>query len=217
MNRLYFFNPENDINLSYGHDTPRLTPLVNALHRDGSMLPFWYSNEGDQILASDINQQWMDKIAIDFGIEPSLYTSDTDLEASPWGWSVQTARYLRSLGLKTPSDTNIDHWRDISHRRSTIYIAKRIGLDEKYIPIEANSISEIQRFIELHGDAYIKAPWSSSGRGIIHTSALNRNDIAFVQSVIRRQGSVMVEPAYTRSQDFAMLFYSEKGYVRHMG
>ncbi len=217
MNRLYFFNPENDINLSYGHDTPRLSPLVNALRRDGSLLPLWYSNKGDQILSYDNDKPWIDKIATDFGIEPSLYTSGTELEATPWGWSIQTGRYLRSLGLKTPSDIDIDHWRNLSHRRATIYLAQHLCLDENLIPTETSDLSEIQHFIDIHGDAYIKAPWSSSGRGILHTSALGRNDIAFIKSIIKRQGSVMLEPAHEGIQDFAMLFYSADGHITHMG
>ena len=51
MKKVYLFNPENDIALGYGKNTFSLSPTVQALCRDGAVLPVWYCDRDDSIVA----------------------------------------------------------------------------------------------------------------------------------------------------------------------
>ena len=64
-----------------------------------------------------------------------------------------------------------------------------------------------------------KAPWSGSGRGIrpVPEGVLGERDLAWVQSILCRQGGVEVEPFYAKVQDMAMEFWVEGGRVRYEG
>jgi hypothetical protein len=75
------------------------------------------------------------------------------------------------------------------------------------MPVEARSLAEVEAAVGEWGEAYVKSPWSSSGRGVFPTT---RETLAVsadrIQGIIKRQGSVMVEPLLPKLQDFAMLF-----------
>ena len=65
----------------------------------------------------------------------------------------------------------------------------------------------------------VKAPWSSSGRGVRFMEGdMNIYDNGWVRHVIEKQGSVMVEPYYNKVKDFGMEFVSDgKGIVSYVG
>jgi hypothetical protein len=75
------------------------------------------------------------------------------------------------------------------------------------LPVEARSLAEVEAAVGEWGEAYVKSPWSSSGRGVFPTT---RETLAVsadrIQGIIKRQGSVMVEPLLPKLQDFAILF-----------
>ena len=67
----------------------------------------------------------------------------------------------------------------------------------------------------------MKAPWSSSGRGL-RFSSLDRTPLSihmgWLCNLLKSQGSVMVEPFYHKVKDFGMEFYAdEKGNVNYLG
>lgn len=68
---------------------------------------------------------------------------------------------------------------------------------------EAALLQQLARWPE----AVLKAPWSSSGRGVRMVSApLHSSVLQWALGVMRRQGSLMVEPLYHKVADFGMEF-----------
>ena len=65
----------------------------------------------------------------------------------------------------------------------------------------------------------MKAPWSSSGRGVRFIDGeINDYQLRWIQNIIDKQGSVIVEPYYHKVRDFGMEFESDgKGCVRYLG
>ena len=65
----------------------------------------------------------------------------------------------------------------------------------------------------------MKAPWSSSGRGVrFIDGTMNIYDSGWLRHVIEKQGSVMVEPYYNKVKDFGMEFFSDgRGAVSYVG
>ena len=66
--KLHLFNPENDLALGLGcrHYTP--PPHAAAIHRAGALLPMWWANEDDLVLApAELNEE-ADMLARQFGL-----------------------------------------------------------------------------------------------------------------------------------------------------
>jgi hypothetical protein len=71
-----------------------------------------------------------------------------------------------------------------------------------------DSLGEVSRFFAHHKRIVIKAPHSSSGRGIIMLSnpELNRSNHDWIQRAIRQSGYVMAEPFLDVVAEFSMQF-----------
>lgn len=67
-------------------------------------------------------------------------------------------------------------------------------------------------------EAVLKAPWSSSGRGVRMVSApLHSSVLQWALGVMRRQGSLMVEPLYHKVADFGMEFSANAEGFTYLG
>lgn len=228
MSRAYLFNPANDIALI--RDTPVFTPGANALRlqRDGAILPLWMASAGDCVIAPDTDRRWLDTVR-------DLYDLPGDVcatvpghitEGAPWGWSRNAVRLLTDAGMTRellPDDTVLARRRALSHRRTAIRInaalAEQLAMPLPPPAIEAFDTDTVFKAVAGYGgDAVIKAPYSSSGRGIIDTRTCRQSQLAaMLPGLLRRQGSVTVEHALDRIEDFAMLFEMRGGVARLCG
>lgn len=226
MPHLHLFFPENDLALAA--DTARYTapPIVVKLRRAGATLPLWYGKPGDFVMTEGINAQWFDRIKSTFrlSIDPfSQYSSD--MTPAPWGWSIASRRFFEINGVPAsvlPIDQSLSEIRQLSHRRTAARIATLIQetIPTALAPVahECSSVNEVRDIVTRLGRAVIKLPWSSSGRGVIPVEAKDFDkQEKSVEGMIRRQGSVMVEPFYDKKLDFAALFELYDGHCCFSG
>ncbi len=235
MARVLLFNPENDVRLGEmpGRTPRKLTQNVIALGCDGALLPLWWADEEDYILVRNIPVCRHESVRLQaeemkrkFGLCGSVIFEGekvcTDSIGMPWGWSYDSAAMLTAVGAECPSEAEIQNIRQLSHRRTASVIAKKLATMLPFaIPspaVECGCIEKVDDFVEQHGEAYVKTPWSSSGRGVIRLSGRpGDRERQLIVSAIRRQGSVMCEQALCGLQDFAMLFYAEGGRAEYRG
>lgn len=234
MRRVFLFNPENDIALGSG--LPRFTPPHQAalLHRAGSMLPFWLGAGEDSVVVANADlreaEVWRDELRARHGIAGPSPVADLraigEARLSPWGWSLDAVSQFERLGIDrawmAAMEETIGMRRGLSHRRSSLEflrIWRQRGNRLPYaMPLEAKSVTEVEELVGEWGTAFVKSPWSSSGRGVFPVSLSTLAvSLPRVEGVIRRQGSVMVEPELPRLQDFAMLFDYAGGEARFKG
>lgn len=79
---------------------------------------------------------------------------------------------------------------------------------------EAALLQQLARLPE----AVLKAPWSSSGRGVRMVSApVHSSVLQWALGVMRRQGSLMVEPLYHKVADFGMEFSANAEGFTYLG
>lgn len=225
MENLWLFNPENDLALASGkrHFTPPKGAL--AVSRGGELLPLWWAEHGDAVLAGDGAVRHAERLREQFALPAEVVElrSEGVLKGMPWGWSHDAVRRLTDGGADRrlmPSDEMIDAHRMLSHRRTARRLLAALGEPEELLPVEAFSSAEAREAIACFGgDAYIKQPWSGSGRGVFRTQRLPQALIdRYLEGFIRSQGSVIVEKTRNRTGDFAMLFQaSESGCVNFAG
>lgn len=219
----HFFNPENDLALAVG-PKPYTPPKAAVVLREAcSGLPLWWAAEGDAVLVNDeVAAERAMRLKQRYGLEGEIVTAVPEgSRPDPWGWSAYTRRLLGSRGAQEslmPDDTTLERMRQLSHRRTAVAIHRILGTDTHMVPVEADSAALALDAVGRFGRAVIKLPWSSSGRGILYSVTMPRDVLSRqIEGMIRRQGSVTIEPMFDRISDFAALFYIRDSRAEYRG
>ena len=131
----------------------------------------------------------------------------------PWGWDKALKFQLKKSGVDDvllPSDEQLNDIRNLSHRRTSAKLLPMLRqegtIGESF---ECVTDLEIEELLRQYGRLVIKAPWSSSGRGLRFLDS-ERAPLSmhagWIKNVLAAQGSVMAEPFYNKAKDFGMEF-----------
>lgn len=236
---LHIFNPEHDIALAANLENFTAPHAGRQLRHDLGFLPAIWANEGDTVLVDDIEtaQTSLQRFAIAAKKRLGLTlkkeakwlsgkTTVTGIDAvNPWGWDAALRARLRRLGIADgimPDDEQLRQIRLLSHRRTAVQLMERLrddSLDATICesPAECRTTEEVEHALARHENNVVKAPWSSSGRGLrfvgssLHTETqaqgeTDRSLQGWLRNVLERQGNVMVEPYYNKVKDLGMEF-----------
>ena len=200
--KLLIFNPENDMALASG--SPGYTPPANirVYRRQHWDLPKQWASPDDIVWdgTSTLSHLFLDR--------------DNFPEICPWGWSPALVHELELAGVPRqymPSNEYLAQLRLLSSRTTTVTLQQSLGIEAAV----CHNISEIEHYIQLWQSVVMKSPWSSSGKGLMHTD--NPNWKGWVQRILRLQGSVVVERMVDKQQDFAMEFWLSDTEAKFMG
>ncbi len=204
---------------------------------DLACLPLWYADRRDLVYTPEpIEPEFIRKLPFNTEILPSLfgakdfYRTTEVYKANPWGISPSALRIFKQIKDEGRLNLIIPEWdekyRILTGRQTTIRCHQQIK--ELYPDLEIPDTPLIfKRGIDLEKHlakttlpVVLKAPYSSSGRGIVwitnpSLSALERNWIA---GILKRQGFISLEKGLEKTLDFAMEFYSDgNGGIRYEG
>lgn len=237
MATLHHFNPETDYALASNSACYNPPVPIKAMKLSLSLLPALYASEGDAILLpqeSELlinrNMPFGDLVAIK-GLRivtpanaAEYVDSHPGTRIRPWGWNPTLIRWLESLKVNPdllPDKEEMSSLRGLSHRRLTMPFLMNmaeIRNPEIEIPHEFSDPEEALDFWKQQQTVYFKAPWSSSGRGLMFTKGMERRHIEpWLKGIIRTQGSVMGEKAYSRILDFASEWECAGGSAAFLG
>ncbi len=240
MISIFFFNPETDIVL--GLDSDNYTPNKNiALFRKQlSLLPALYGKQGDIIAVRNdqhyeslhslpffdiAEEKGMAVVRIadlnEFGKDNFASFSDSVI-FDPWGWNKEVLKLMKRHNvyyLSHVSSKDIDNLRRLSNRKQTINFFNFIGRDCAFSsPVYMENEMEVRDFISLNPSFCFKAPWSSSGRGIVFSRNTSKEKIfKWAQGILKSQGGIMAENYYNRSIDFASEWNISNGKTYYCG
>ena len=138
----------------------------------------------------------------------------------PWGWDLSLKGELERIGMPEivmPGDAILNKVRALSSRQWT---AEHLQSGVQFV----QTVTDVKSLVREWGKAVIKAPWSSSGRGVRFVSADEFREGSdypsferWVGNIIYRQGGVTVEPYYNKVMDFGMEFEMVDGNVLYRG
>lgn len=216
MSRLLVFNPEHDYALSSREGFYVAKARIRKLASERDLLPLLWCDEADYILRAD------DRIVRTCRPEEECNLEEVIKEVrliEPWGWDKTLCNRLLNIGFDEallPADEKLEAIKRLSHRRLTIDLNKFLRNDD--LPEEFFSVDDALEFFKENPDCFFKAPWSSSGRGVISTSTMKNKMVGeWIHGVIRRQGSVMGERNHPKALDFASLWICKNGEVEFRG
>ncbi|MBR5688177.1 MAG: hypothetical protein IKX36_09480 [Prevotella sp.] len=235
--QLHIFNPEHDLALAAGRVHFNAPAAAVKLRDALCFLPAFWADNGDWVLVDDVC--WAEEKAAPFSqwladvrwVTPAILSkllkegAVGNIIPNPWGWDVTVRDELRKMRVPEevlPDDDCLEKIRQLSGRIHT-YGALRVmntdltGVIGEVLPV--NHVEEIKEKLSLWRKIVMKAPWSSSGRGVMFVDgSLSDSLISWAQHVIDRQGYLMVEKFLDKQQDFAMEFYaSENGMTEYVG
>jgi len=229
MSVLCIFNPEHDLALAANLGNFTAPHAGRLLRADLGYLPAIWAGEEEYVLVDDIDyakktySRLMHKPFRRF-VEPQQLDGLHIDAIEPWGWDAALCAYLLRRGIDAsvmPANSQLSVIRELSHRRQAMQLLDKLQIAGT--TGKAWEINSIEAFNELMQQqdykAVVKAPWSSSGRGIRFVQApLSENLSKWVERLLARQGSVMVEPYYRKIKDFGMEFISDgQGHVSYVG
>lgn len=207
--------------LADGHAGYTPPAQIQQMRRELWWLPGWWASDDDIV----------------WNGEDRLNLSD-DTRILPWGWSPALRHQLKQAGVQEsllPTEERIEHIRQLSHRQTAITLLQEL---REQLPLEGHiagesmlchNMNEVEETVAQYGDAMLKSPWSSSGRGVksISNSLLEGKDSshreswegsAWVHHVLKTQGSIVVERLLHKLTDFALEFWLDgKGGVEYRG
>lgn len=231
--RLFIFNPETDYALAAGSPNYNPPRIVMELRKRMAQIQKAVANPGDMILLLDKpthpteeEKQFSVTLpeAAEYISHRRLNTGETPV-ITPWGWNQALRQTLLNYGISPEflkSTEEIDSLRMLSHRRNTIPMTNglidRLELPGVAPPLEIKDVEDAIAECNRHPLVFVKAPWSSSGRGVITSAMFSEIKLReWISGCIRRQGSVMIERGYRRNGDFATEWWIEDGRAQFLG
>ncbi|NDW09154.1 hypothetical protein [Dysgonomonas sp. 520] len=235
---IHFFNP--------GHETAVLNESqyymapanVVAMQQELALLPAWYASDSDWVFVwNEDDKRYCDSIFNLFDRKINVF-SEKDIplyhhelkcqEVILWGVSPQAIFFWEQLSEKYSLDLNIPKWdrnyRHLCSRNFANLILKEIiektGGDNFIIPRFVSSLSEVENILSSeHGRFLAKAPYSSSGRGLLWLPEieLTRTERQILTGMLKKQGEVSIEPVLNKKMDFAMEFMVTENVVNFEG
>lgn len=227
MATLYVFNPEHDLALA-ANLRNFTSPLAGRqLRAELGWLPALWASASDYILVNDVAtamSSWEhERDRLGFADAPRQFVAKTVLsrlpidQVDPWGWDLAIKYELMRCGIDAgllPSDDALAAIRLLSHRRTAVQLLQQL----QGPGLVGQSFEQFDAELPPY-PCVIKAPWSSSGRGVrFFDGQCQTADVRWVEHVIEQQGSVIVEPYYNKVKDFGMEFYAHAdGRVTYLG
>ena len=247
---LHIFNPEHDIALAANLSNFTAPHAGRQLRNDLGFLPALWAQEGDRVLVQHEESALkayrrvchrLVKLGVslitnyEFQI-PKFTTHSSEFvirnseltNIQPWGWDRAIRRELERNGVPAsllPTAEQIEQIRQLSHRRTSAQLLPQLQMEGTVgEAFECTTIEQVEELHRRYGRLVLKAPWSSSGRGVRFCDAERLNEKGemknekWARNVIASQGSIMAEPYYNKVRDFGMEFEADaEGHIRYLG
>jgi hypothetical protein len=229
---IYYFNPTCELAVANGSFSYQPPFLLQEMERDLSTLPFAFCNENDFILTENPpSADFLQRLKI-AGFDLPHFCSLAELESLldgsfdaiyPWGWSPATHFKLKHLKEKCTdifkespdfqwSDeqqllferaTSLDFLTGIIENDPPDWFIKKEMTGRKVISTE-----EIEMLLSKHSRLVLKAPMSSSGRGIqiVRNEKLNTSNKQWISGVLKQQNYLIAEPYLEKIIDLSFQF-----------
>ena len=225
---IWLLNFEHDLALASGKPFYIPPKVASAMNEDLSPLPFWLTGNPrvltkqltNQLAIAEDTAELMQQLGIKGELCPCRDFIPTGSETyNVWGWDPQSAQQLRKFGFEYPEE--LGHIKTWSHRGKTIHFLQEFAANNLFpkhlLPRKATKLVEIEGWTQSER-LVLKAPLSGSGRGIWW--AINGYDFnvqRWSNRAISTQGSVICEPIWNKTGDFAMEFRCSDGKVLFAG
>ncbi len=226
---IHIFNPDHDLALAANLSNFTAPHAGRQLRDDLGFIPALWAEDGDIILVEDADtaRNAIRKLKLTVRTDVRFETPKTlhnaiagcheELDVMPWGWNKTLRATLIRYGVPSdvmPDEETLDLIRELSGRHNAVELLSLFDGNEGVIGYSeiCHSYDDVMRFLSTHIDIVVKAPWSSSGRGVryIDPKTLTDNVQRWIHNTLKSQGFVVAEKKCQKVMDFAVEYISEK-------
>ena len=243
---IYFFNPTCEYAVANGNANWQPNRILQKMEFDLSALPLFFAQKNDYVLVEKIpSAEYIESLhQVEITIPKFILKNDAIkspgfIELSknkllPWGWSPSAHKFLSSLKESCSDEcqhSSVFNWkpehREIISRKfaATILTQLQATVNADFIlPVELSpkicvTRNDFETAIQQWGNVMIKAPWSSSGRGLqpITKTPVHPKVWEKVLGIVKEQGYAIAEPYLHKLLDLAFQFEIKKGKAEFLG
>ena len=243
---IYLFNPTCEYAIANKNENWQPKQLLQKMEYDLSVLPLFFAKKNDFVLVDNIPSLEFIELLEQLNIEiPNLILKNEAVNNQqfinlpknkllPWGWSPAAHKLLFPFKESCSFEfqqSPVFNWtpehREITSRKFAAEIFNQLQskISADYIlPVEfAPKICitqiDFEKAIQQWGKIMVKAPWSSSGRGLqpITKTPVHPKVWEKVMGIVKEQGYAIAEPYLNKVLDVAFLFELKKGKVDFPG
>lgn len=232
VGNVYYFNPTCELAVANGSFSYQPPLLLQQMEKDLATLPFVFCSETDFVLTENKpNEKFIENLS-NAGFQVPHFSTQEELESMPdgsfneiipWGWSPATHYKLANLKEKCTDEfknSPVFNWCEahkmLYERATSLSLLNTLINSEpnkNLMPTELTgtkvcTINEIEYQLKIHKQLVVKAPLSSSGRGIqmIRKPELDRTRKQWISGIIKQQGYLVAEPYLKKKLDFSFQF-----------
>ena len=243
---VYLFNPTCEYAVANGQSSWQPNRLLQKMEKDLGALPLFFARPNDVVLVKKLPPPEFLATLQRINITPPRFLQLEEITINsefinqqksrllPWGWSPAAHRLLEPLKpfcsenfQKSPITNWKPEYRDIYSKKFALEILKKLLQElpaEKVLaPHLISQICftkpEIEKCIKRWGKIMVKAPWSSSGRGLqkVTKTPVAEKVWEKLLGIINDQSYAMVEPLLEKVLDLAFEFKLKNGKVTYLG
>lgn len=234
---LYYFNPGHEGALLNASPYYTYPSNVIKMQQDLAYLPAWYANNKDYILInkplpsdflSTINE--LNPLAKGITCHDLASINPPISKIHLWGISPQAIHQFQKLNKTQNIELQLPLWNNnlikLSSRETARdclnYLQQNIlSIDNDLAPLFLKDLESLENYVlSSPNKLLVKAPYSSSGRGLVWLpiGQLNRSEKQIIHGMLKNQGTVSIEKVLDKIIDFAMEFdLNENGKCKFIG
>lgn len=243
---IYLFNPTCEYAVANGHASWQPNRLLQKMEDDLGTLPLFFARPEDVILVKTLPSEEFLESLKKIEIKPPRFVLTNDISKKnpfinepvnrllPWGWSPAAHRLLGPLKdfcaeefKKSPVFNWKPEYREIYSKKFALEILKKIlsklppekVLSPHLLPQVCTSKAELEEQIRRWGKIMVKAPWSSSGRGLQRVTKMPVVEKVWEKllGMVSEQGYAIAEPLLDKVLDIALQFEIYQGKTNYLG
>jgi hypothetical protein len=243
---IYLFNPTCEYAVANGHSSWQPNRLLQKMEEDLGALPLYFANPNDVILVKKVPPPEFLAALKKINITPPRFLHLNEVVKNPefisapkdrllpWGWSPAAHRLLKPLKPSCTEDfqtSPVANWkpeyREIYSKKFALELLQKLlpelpadkVLSPHLIPVVCFTKPEIENCIERWKKIMVKAPWSSSGRGLqkVTKTPVVEKVWEKLLGIINDQGYAIVEPLLEKVLDLAFEFDLQNGKASYLG
>ncbi|SHF95862.1 hypothetical protein SAMN05444274_11525 [Mariniphaga anaerophila] len=243
---IYLYNPTCEYAIANGFPSWQPNRLLQKMEEDMGTLPLFFAKKSDKVLTKKIPPATFLKSLQKINIDPPQFlqlqtiADNRDFSVQPknwllpWGWSPAAHRILDPLKAScserfqnSPVACWKPEYKPIYSKKFALETLTNLlpllpvnkVLQSHLIPRVCTTKSEVETLIRRWGKIMIKAPWSSSGRGLqkVTKTPVIEKVWEKILGIVKDQGYVIVEPLLEKVLDMALQFRLEKGKISYLG
>jgi len=241
---IFLFNPTCEYAIANGTGSWQPNRILQKMEADLASLPLFFAQKNDKVIVNELPSEsylnHLHKIGIqtpEFILKKDVISGNTNYRIDkllPWGWSPAAHKLLATIKANCSAEfksSPVFNWeteykdfyskkfaREILHEIISKYPFEHF-IDKSQLTEICTSKEGFETLMEKWGKLMVKAPWSSSGRGLqpIRYKPIHPKVWAKILAMVKDQGYTIVEPYLNKVIDLAFQFELKKGEIRYLG